>query len=374
MSLTAATLWHLGNRVLSLARIGNATREEHKEIGRLVESAVSLAVCKNPDAVGVSDVVAAFEPVLQTSRIPGEEQAGLPKRTASSVLRFFGIHRKLPSGLSLDPLPERLGAWVAQAAETDSVQTALARIDYQGGPPTAEELGQRFSDAFLVELLSRPDIPYRERLTAQLAAEEYTRDFAARTLLNRAGRLGLLSTGAGAAAYGIIDNATSTGDARAGLYAAGVATATYAVGAATDAVRKRTSSEQGVVRDTARAWLADLLAALFPDSDHASTNSLITAFGSALQHDLVSWTSKSDAVDEVDGDGHALLARPPPELVADLTQRLIPRAREARDEHLLAALIQLEDRLVRWDRADDDRRDTARRNVYPAILATIDAS
>jgi hypothetical protein len=71
----------------------------------------------------------------------------------------------------------------------------------------------------------------------------------------------------------------------------------------------------------------------------------------------------------------ALPARPPEKLLTDLSQRLIPRSQAVGDEDLTAPLIQLEDRLVRWNRARDASIGATRRDIYvPPLLEVIKAA
>jgi hypothetical protein len=375
MPVTVGTAIGVGKQVLQALQVANATREEHQAVGALVGDGLTRAICQDSSTAGVSDIVDAVQTVLRTSAIPGEESTGFFERGRRGLLRFFRIRHDPPSGIGLAPLSQRLGQWVERAAEEGEIPDALKHIDCPEAPRDPAALGDRFDDAFLLELLTRPDIPYRERLTTQLAAEEYAREFAARTVIERASRLGLISTAAGGATYGLVEGVIRAGDVKSGSIAGGIAILSGGIAAAGPAARRRMTDEQQAVKDAVTAWIADLLGCLTGGTPRTTRSALVDALNQALQRDLNPNEGKSQAASPAQAP-QQLLARPPPALLADLTGRLIPRAREANDRTLAAALIQLEDRLVRWNRVADTDADTTqpRRNMYPALLGALDAS
>src|SRR5438552_3840150 len=64
-AMTGGTALNLGRAVLQAAQVVDATRKEHKEIGRLVRAAVSLAVCRDESTPGVAEVADTIKDLVR---------------------------------------------------------------------------------------------------------------------------------------------------------------------------------------------------------------------------------------------------------------------------------------------------------------------
>jgi hypothetical protein len=361
---TPKTYVSVGKSVLSCVQSVKATRDAHLEVGRLVGGALSRAICEQPDSDGVADAVGRLMPTLQLSKIEGEDDTGALARWRRKALRYVGVHPDPEVRVDLPPLHDRLERWVVEATEQVGFDAVLDGVCCDGRPTSVAVLGTRFRHALRNELASDLSTPYRRLLFARLAADSWEREHRDRELHESAVALMISSGAIGAlagAATAVPIGATTVVAVAVG---AGVAVITGAAGAVREAQR-RITPEQDITRRAVRAWIWDLLATLTGDGQSAEPGS--------LAHPRIVG-KLSEALRAEEKQAPLLAARPPATLVADLSGRLLPRSREAADQDVVFALIELEDALARWERAPDDRAGSARTGIYEPLRNLIDAT
>lgn len=342
----------------------------------LVHQSLAPAICESrPYAEGIEALVAALEAQLKQIPVPEAIPSGRAARLKYQLSRRVPrvLRRSLPPSESLDgpSFASCLEEWIRQAAAAADIKRRLEEIQCPGYTVDADTMAQRFPASFLHQLLQAKETGFKRELIIRIEANERVRAWRSETLERT--RIALAATGravtAGGAGFGVAEvaQASESTSLTVAAISAGAALAANLVAVFR---AQRASAVQSACRLSTRRWIADLVRVLTSRSSSLDPAEIRASLHQALRERASSTTPEARQQLTTEEIPHQFRER----LLADLTDGLLPHARACGDDRLQAALIEVEDVLVRARRAADAAPSIPAPEILAPLLELLEAT